>query len=616
MRTTQRLAVAAAAVTLSAAMAACGSSNAKISNGAAVHGTPLRGGTVLVAEPPGASPNLIFPLLPSTNSNGYNENLTIGLWPYLVYIGDGSQSTVNPQESLYSSLTWSHNDSVVTIVLKPWKWSDGVPITSRDFTFVYNLLKANYNNWLGYIPGLFPVDVKQVLTPNSHTVVIDLTRSYNPTFYTDDVLSEIPLLPQHAWDRTSQNGPVGNYDETTKGAVAVYNFLQKVGDNLATFDTNPLWQVVDGPWKLAKFNSSGYYAWVPNKNYSGPDKARLSEVEWTPFTDDTAEMDTLRSGTTLDLAYVPANDLKQLPELQAEGYRVFQVPTPGVAQILPNFWPAGASTPAGPLVRQLYIREALEYLIDRPLLVSKVYDGYADPGNGPVPVDYGQSWDTAQERAGGPYPYSPAKADALLKAHGWKVVQNGISTCTRPGTGPTDCGAGITSGQPLQFQLLYATGTASFDQQNAAIQSSEDAGGIHITLKGEPFNTLVATTGTCNQQSHTVSACSWQLQQFGYIPYSSLDPSGAGSFNTDAIGNYGGYSSTEMNNLIDATEYGSSPAAFAAYENYAAAQLPWLWLPLQAGVYVYKSNLAGVTPVNPFSVGLNPELWYYVKPHK
>ena len=34
---------------------------------------------------------------------------------------------------------------MITIVLKPWKWSNGVPITARDFTFVYNLLKANYN---------------------------------------------------------------------------------------------------------------------------------------------------------------------------------------------------------------------------------------------------------------------------------------------------------------------------------------------------------------------------------------------------------------------------------------------------------------------------------------
>ncbi len=612
MRKTHRLTAAAAVLTLSVAAAACGNGGGKISSGSTVHGTPVHGGTVTVAEVPGASPNLIFPLDPSTNSNGYNVNLTMGLWPFLVYIGDGASSGVNPQESLYSSLTWSDNDSVVTIVLKPWKWSDGVPITSRDFTFMYNLLKANYNNWLSYIPGLFPTDVKQVLTPNSHTVVLDLTRSYNPAFYTDDVLSTIMLLPQHVWDRTSQNGPVGNYDETTKGAVAVYNFLQKAGSDMSTFASNPLWQVVDGPWKLGTFNSSGYYTWVPNKNYSGPDQPYLAKVEYTPFTDDTAEMNTLRSGTSLDLAQVPGNDIKQIPELEAEGYSVFEVPTNGVAEIQPNFWPTGPSTPEGPLIRQLYIRQAMEYLINRPQIVSKVFGGYADPGNGPVPVSYGKQWDTPLELSGGPYPYSPSKADALLKANGWKVVPNGISTCIKPGSAAGDCGTGITPGQPLQFQLLYASGTAAFDQQNAAIQSSEAAGGIHITLKGEPFNTMVATTGTCNQQSHTLGACNYELEFFGYIPYSS-DPSGAGNFNTDAIGNYGGYSSPEMDNLIDQTEYSSSTTAFSAYENYTAQQLPWLWLPLPYYIWVYKNNLAGITPTDPFQESLNPESWYYVK---
>jgi hypothetical protein len=38
------------------------------------------------------------------------------------------------------------------------------------------------------------------------------------------------------------------------------------------------------------------------------------------------------------------------------------------------------------------------------------------------------------------------------------------------------------------------------------------------------------------------------------------------------------------------------------------------WLPDEAGVFVYKKNLAGITPWNPFSGTLNPEVWYYTKP--
>jgi peptide/nickel transport system substrate-binding protein len=607
MRIRYSLAITATALAL--AVAACGSTTAKISTGTVVTGQQVRGGTVTVAEPSGASPNDVFPLPPSTNSNGYNVNLTMGEWPYLVYEGYGANSVVNPQESLYSSLTWSHNDSVITIVLKPWKWSDGVPITSRDFTFVYNLLKAEYNDWEDYIPGLFPADVTKVETPNSRTIVIDLSRSYNPAFYTDDVLYYVPLLPQHAWDKTSLTGQVGNYDETTAGAKAVWNFLQQQGSDMATFTTSPLWQVVDGPWKLAQFTSDGYYVWVPNTNYSGPDKPVLSKVIFTPFTTDDAEMDTLRSGTSLTVAPLPLNDVAQIGALEHEGYAVASVPTPGVAEIVPNLY----NPVNGPLLQQLYIRQALEDLINRQQIVSDAFHNYADPGNGPIPVTYGQQWASPLEKAGGPYSYSPAKAAALLKAHGWNVVPNGTDTCQRPGTGASDCGAGVTAGEKLQFQLLYSSGSAYIDQQNAAIQTSEALAGIHIVLKAEPFNTLVATTGTCNAASHPNATCSWQLQNFGWQPY-ALDPTGAGLFNTDAIDNYGGYSTPEMDQLINQTEYGSNPSAFFAYENYAAEQLPWLWLPNPSSVYVYKNNLAGFVPTSPFDFTLNPEVWYYVKP--
>jgi peptide/nickel transport system substrate-binding protein len=609
MRIRYSLAMTATALALATVVAACGGAGTKVGAGSAVKGQPQHGGTVTVAEVSGASPNDIFPLTPATNENGYNVNLTEGEWPTLVYIGDGANSVVNTKESLYSSLTWSDNNSVITIKLKPWKWSDGAPITSRDFTFVYNLLKANYNDWIDYLPGLFPADVTKVETPDTHTVVIHLNRSYNPDFYVDDVLYYVPLLPQHAWDKTSLTGAVGNDDQTTSGAKQVWNFLQKQGADMATFATNPLWKVVDGPWKLSQFQSNGYYSWVPNKNYSGPAKPFLSKVIFTPFTTDAAEMDTLRSGTTLTVAELPLNDVGQIGQLKAQGYSVASVPTPGVAEIVPNLWNAQA----GPLLKQLYIRQALEYMINRKQIQSAVFHGYADPGNGAVPTTYGQQWVSPLEKSGGPYPYSVSKAEAVLKAHGWKVVPNGTDTCQQPGTGPSQCGAGITAGEKLQFQLLYASGSADYDQMNAAIQTSEAQGGIHLTLKAEPFNTLVATTSTCNEQSHPASTCNnWQLQQFGYQPY-SVDPNGSGVFNTNAISNYGGYASPKMDQLINATEYGSSPSAFFAYEDYVAQQLPWLWLPNQSTVVVYKNNLAGVAPSSPFDFTLNPEVWYYVK---
>ena len=175
----------------------------------------------------------------------------------------------------------------------------------------------------------------KVATPNAHTVVLDLNRSYNPDFYTDDVLNKVPLLPQHAWDKTSVTGKVGNYDETRPERRRCRTSCRSRAAGMATFATNPLWQVVDGPWKLAQFHSDGYYAWVPNKNYSGPDKPVLpryiSPVHHRHRRDGHAALrDQPDRG--------PAAAQRRRPDSRAEARRLRgrRCPLPGVAEIVPN----------------------------------------------------------------------------------------------------------------------------------------------------------------------------------------------------------------------------------------------------------------------------------------
>jgi peptide/nickel transport system substrate-binding protein len=609
MRVIRTGAAVAAALTLVVTAAACSShssSGGKIANSGAVAGKPEQGGSVTM-QWVGGYPNFIFPLMPATNTDGYNVNLQEPMWPYLVYAGDRGQSIVNPDESLFSSMTWTNNDSTINITLKSWNWSDGKPITSRDFLFTYNLLKSMGQNWIGYLPGLFPSDVKSVQTPDAQTIIINLTRSYNPTFYEDNVLSQIPLLPQHAWDEESAGGPVGNFDETAKGAAAVVNFLQKQGSDIATFTSNPLWKVVDGPWTLSQFTSSGTYGFVPNKNYSGPDKPYLSQMVNAQYTTADAAWNALLAGD-VQVGGIPANDFSQIPKLKSEGYSIQVLPIAAESGTALNFY---APNGVGAIFSQLYIRQAMQYLINRPEIVQQVYGGYADPGNGPISMNY-TTLTTPLEKSGGPYPYNPAKAISLLKSNGWKVVPNGTTTCQNPGSGAGQCGAGVAQGAALAFTILYPSGQEQTDQQFAAVKTWAAAAGIQYTLKSEPFNTLAGTVGTCNAQSHPASTCSWQLTGGGYDPY-GLYPSGAGLFNTDGAFNSGGYSSPEMDSLINQTEYSSNPAIFAQYENYAAEQLPNLWMPNQDVVNAYKSNIGGIEPDNPFSGATDPEIWYFTK---
>src|SRR5438270_9910161 len=241
MRMIRPAAALAAALTLTLAAAARSGGGGKGNGSGPPAATPQHGGTVTQAWI-GAEPNFIFPYAPATNTDGYNTNLSEPMWPPLSFPGDAGQSAVNQQESLYSSLKFSNGNKSVTMVLKDWKWSDGAPVTSRDFAFVYNLLKASYQNWINYIPGTFPTDVTSVSTPDTHTAVMTLSQPTSPDFFADVVLNNVQLIPQHAWDKESAAGQVGDYDQTTAGAKAVYDFLQKEGSQISTFTTNPLWK--------------------------------------------------------------------------------------------------------------------------------------------------------------------------------------------------------------------------------------------------------------------------------------------------------------------------------------------------------------------------------------
>ena len=127
----------------------------------------------------------------------------------------------------------------MTINLKHYQWSDGKPVTSRDVVFWINLLRANKVNWGEYAPGFFPDDVTKVAAPSTSQVVLTLNGPVNPQWFTESELTQISPLPQHAWDKTSATGKIGNYDTSTSGARAVYKFLASAVDAAADLRDQP-----------------------------------------------------------------------------------------------------------------------------------------------------------------------------------------------------------------------------------------------------------------------------------------------------------------------------------------------------------------------------------------
>jgi peptide/nickel transport system substrate-binding protein len=254
------------------------------------------------------------------------------------------------------------------------------------------------------------------------------------------------------------------------------------------------------------------------------------------------------------------------------------------------------------------VRQAMQRLINQSGYIRSFLSGYGNPTYGPVPlVPASRFVSSAQQQ--NPYPYEPAAATALLRAHGWKIVANGADTCVKPGSAANECGAGIASGAKLSFALQYSTGTEAVDEEVAALQSAFSQAGVKITPSGGPFDTVVGDDVPC-----TKSGC-WQLNYYGagwYFSPGYNEPDGSDLFATTGVDNVGFYSSPTANALISKIGSGGYPA-FYAYENYIAKQLPLLWMPQpDLQISAINSKLKGVLPQDPDG-NVYPEDWYFVK---
>jgi peptide/nickel transport system substrate-binding protein len=526
-------------------LAACSSSSGNPSSGGGV----VKGGTVTLGVV-GVPPNYVFPFLTPAVDSGSNYVYFLAT-RYLALVTAGS--TIVPSESEAYPPTYSDGDKIVTVRLKSEHWSDGMPVTSRDVLFAFNLLKANKAFSANYVPGEMPDNVLSASAPNSNTVVFHLNAAYNPTWFTDDQLSSIVAFPQHAWDKESASGPIGNYDETTSGAQAVYKFLSSQASDSATFATNPLWKIVDGAWVLQSYQPNGPDVLTPNPHYSP--KPHISKLVIKTYTTDTAEFNALLAGNQLNIGTIPTQDLQQQGRATAAGYNyapswIYQV----------SFMNLNYDNPTtGPLVRQLYIRQALQHLMDESGQVKAFLDnGKAGrPVYGPIPFN---SPYASSAQATDPDPFSISAARALLTQHGWTIPATGAATCAKPGTAAGQCGAGIKAGEALQFNYLYDTGPTFLQQEVANYQSDAAQAGIVLKLSSAPFGTVIGDLLNCVGPGKC-PASSWQLGTWstGYSwGFASAYATGDFLFfNTN-------YSDPTLTRLVKATE--TSPNTTAAMD--------------------------------------------------
>lgn len=578
-------------------------------------GKPTTGGTVSIAEPVGAGPTYIFPITPSAQQSVYNDaDFENFMWRPLWWGPKGTSPTIDYSQSLAPYPKFTDDNKTVTIHLDSgWKWSDGSPVTSQDLAFFYWLLKAAVKesaaNFGNYTPGLFPDNVSSVATPNASTFVIHFTKSYNQSFDFLGQLDVLTPLPSHAWAETSANGPIIPFDNL-KNATAIYNFLNAQAKDTKTYGSNPVWQVVDGPYKIQSFDpATGANTMVANTAYTGPVKPHITTVDEVSFTSPSAEFNQLLTGK-LDVGYVNQTYIPQVPSLRSKGYDVFGYPDYGFYYIDYNFKDKTGNFNS--IINQLYVRQALAHLQDEKAEIASkgIYNGAAGYGYGPVPAAPTNQF-TPPTATNNPYPFSISKAKSLLTSHGWKVVPNGVTTCVKPGTGRNECGAGIPAGAAMSWTLFYANNTPTTQALDEAWASNLSQVGIKLKLVSKTFNFILENY---DDPAAPKNDNAWNMIDFGgftidYYPTTNEIFNTAGSFNI------GGFSDPAVDKAIHNSEFAQNNSALTSELKLVTQLQPALFQPTEDRIYAFKSNISGPAA----SLGdatqeqYSPEYWYFTK---
>jgi peptide/nickel transport system substrate-binding protein len=374
------------------------------------------------------------PARASASSSGKTFITTLGTSvstfnPFLSF----EQGELDTEEMIYPSLTFSNEQNLPGPYLaKSWsvsankltwtfhlraglKWSDGVPLTSKDVAWTYNLML--HNATAATANGTLVQEFKTVTAPNPATVVITTKKPLANML--NDV--DIPIVPEHIWQ--SHVKKLGSFTNTATPVVGY------------------------GPYVFTGYKPGQSVTLTASKSFFlGVPKYHRLILDY--FASSSGAVAALRNGT-VDSSY-GLTDTEWRSLRRAPGIKAYQT--------LTNDWIAvevngDARTRSGmhigngnPLLANPVVRRAIAVGINRAELVQKVAGG-AGSATGSYLTPAFPEWYWAPP-ASEAQNYDPGKANAMLSAAGFPKGKNGYRYSKQ-------------TGKELSFRLGIHSGDSS-----------------------------------------------------------------------------------------------------------------------------------------------------------
>lgn len=494
--------------TTSAATAAAAAGTAVASPAVVTASTPAPGGaaqgtfTGAFDEGPGGCPECFNPLTATAGFTWLEEYYE----PLVVY----DVNFQKMQGQLAQSWDVSADGMTYTFHLRNGvTWHDGQPFTSADVKFTLDLVKnPDSASWM----ATYFADVQSVATPDAQTAVVTLQK---PDAALLDGLTFLVMLPQHALQ-----------------SIAPKDLVKS-----SWWQTNP---IGTGPFKWEKYVQGQYVELQANSSYWGG-QPKIAHLINRYYKEPGSAVLALQSGQ-IQFTYVTPDVLGTLKS--NTNIKILQGPSQVVNYLGFNL--------TDPRLKDVRVRQAIMYAINRPEIVSKLFGG----GAVVVPCAFNNPKYLPQNA--NDYAYNVSQAQQLLQQANWDSIK----------------------GQPIEV-VTYYTDQLSTNVLTTMQQMLAQVG-INITIRSVDVPTY----------RQILASGKWTMMYAGaangpdpdvtrtYFVSSAAPPNGS---------NYYGVNIPQLDQLYaqgrETTDLTQRPAIYQQVCSVLNQQLPWgpLWVTTRYG---------------------------------
>lgn len=380
-------------------------------------------------------------------SNGWDENVTEVIFGRL--IGLDAQGKLRAEQA--ESWQVSQDGLQYTIKLRDGlKFSDGSPFTAEDVAFTLTVLHDP-----AYDGG---TDISLAKIKGGDAYKSGKAKSISGIKVLNPQTIQITVNEPGATTLQLVGGPVLSRAWYGQG------YQQGKLDALRQLSSKPLGA---GPYIYDKFIPGQEIRFHANPNYyAGQPKVPNFIYR---ITSDATKLPLFQTGETdLEGFSINADNIEQLKALGFANLNIYDASDYSLIEFNHH----------RPALKDVRVRQALTYGLNRKELVDVVYQGYGSVATLPLsPVSW--AYDTKDVN---PYSYDPVKASALLEQAGWKLGSDGIRQ---------------KDGQKLVLTLL-ATKSLFNDALIPIAKESFKRIGVELRPEVSDFNALLAKRKTGN----------------------------------------------------------------------------------------------------------------------